>query len=318
VKPSTAPRVNLKRTRWDQVRLVLLAAALAMLFYLVTQIVVALTTTSFFQSVSVTYSVLVALIVYLVAHGFRILRLGLLIGGWRVGLRTIASFHLMTAAVSAIFPLKLGEVYRVVELSSLAGSFVRAVLIVWWERVFDVAAIVVILTFAFVTTSPDAHAPFYAIIIASGAFILLTTVIFFVVPDNFRRLSLLIIRRYDSPRSVGLLRVLHAARVAIQEAPTLVRKKLPSLITLTALIWICEMTCFALLLPALTAYVSAAAEHLISFLSTITLGETLLTALHDEPSKTLLYFVATQGPLAVLGLGAGLAYAARRLKRGAA
>jgi hypothetical protein len=317
VRPSAAPHVTSKRTRWDQVRLVLLAAALAVLFFLVAQIAIALTATPFLQSVSVTYSVLLALIVYLAAHGFRILRLGMLVGGWRVGLRTIASFHLMTAAVSAIFPLKLGEVYRVVELTSLAGSFVRSVLIVWWERVFDVGAIVVILIFAFATTPAEEHAPFYAIIIAAGAFILMTTVIFFVAPDNFRRLSLLIIRRYDSPRSVGILRVLHAARAAIQDAPALVRKKLPSLITLTALIWVCEVTCFALLLPALTVSISAAAESLISFLSTITLGQTLLTALNEEPADSLLYVAATQVPLAVLGLVAGLAYAARRMKRDA-
>jgi hypothetical protein len=306
-----------KRARWDVVRLVLLGAALATLCYFVAQIIVALTTTRFLQSMSITYSVAAALIVYLVGHGFRILRLGMLIGGWRVGLRTIASFHLMTAAVSAIFPLKLGEVYRVVELSSLAGSFVRAVLIVWWERVFDVAAIVMILIFAFATTAHEAHAPFYAIIIASGAFILVTAIIFFVVPDNFRRLSLFIIRRHDSPNSVWILQALHAARGAIQEAPTLVRKKLPSLITLTALIWACEMICFALLLPTLIVSISAAAEHLISFLSAITLGQTLLTALNEDPTEPLLYFAATQFPLAVIGLGAGLAYASRRMKRDA-
>lgn len=315
---SASPGVIRKRTRWDQVRLVLLVAALAMLSFVVAQIVVTLSTTPFLQSVPITYSVLIALIVYLAAHGFRILRLGMLIGGWRVGLRTIASFHLMTAAVSAIFPMKLGEVYRVAELSGLAGSFVRSVLIVWWERVLDVSAIVIILTFAIATTSPDEHAQFYAIIMASGAFILLTTIIFFVAPDNFRRLSLFIIRRHDSPRSVGVLQVLHAARGAIQEAPTLVQNKLPTLITLTALIWVCEMVCFALLIPALSVSVSATAEYLVSFLSTITLGQTLLTALNAEPAESMLYFAATQVPLAVIGLGAGLAYAAQKMKRGAA
>ncbi len=306
-----------KITRWERVRLALLMAALAMLVYLMGKIIIVLTTTNFLQSLSLTVSVALALIVYLFAHGFRILRLGMLIGGWRVGLRRIASFHFLTAAVSASFPLKLGEVYRIIELSSLAGSLIRAVLIVWWERVFDVAAIVLILIFAFATTPVDSHPPFYAIITASGAFILGTAVIFFVAPDNFRRLSLLIIRRYDSPRSVGILRVLHAAREAIQTAPYLVRNKLPSLITLTALIWVCEIACFALLLPALTGSISAAAEHLMSFLSAITLGETLLTALNKDPNGSLLYFAATQVPLVIIGLGAGLAYAATRLKRAA-
>jgi hypothetical protein len=153
---------------------------------------------------------------------------------------------------------------------------------------------------------------------AAGAFILGTAVIFFVAPDNFRRLSLLIIRRYDSPRSVALLHALHTARAAIQEAPSLVHSKLPSLITLTALIWACEIICFALLLPAANGVIGAAAEHLVSFLSTITLGETLISALNNENNQSLNYVAATQIPLAVIGLGAGLMYAAIRLKRGPA
>ena len=114
-----------RRSVWERARLGLLVAALAALVAFVFQIVLVLMTTPVLQSVSIGWIAAVALIVYLGAHGFRILRLGMLIGGWRVGLRTIAFFHLMTAGVSAALPLKLGEVYRVVELSSLAGSLDR-------------------------------------------------------------------------------------------------------------------------------------------------------------------------------------------------
>ncbi len=318
MRPGAASPARTRRSLWERTRLGLLIAALAALVYLVFKIVLVLTTTPVLQSFPAGWVVALSLIVYLAAHGFRILRLGMLIGGWRVGLRTIAFFHLMTAGVSAALPLKLGEVYRVVELTSLAGSFTRSVLIVWWERAFDVAVILLILAFAFASTPVSAHAPFYAITMAAGAFILGTAVIFFVAPDNFRRLSLLIIRRYDSPRSVALLHALHTARAAIQEAPSLVHNKLPSLITLTALIWACEIVCFALLLPAANGVIGAAAEHLVSFLSTITLGETLISALNNENNQSLNYVAATQIPLAVIGLGAGLMYAAIRLKRGPA
>ncbi|MFN4184207.1 MAG: hypothetical protein ACK4M6_05425 [Hyphomonas sp.] len=316
MSPASTSSVRLRRSVWERIRLALMVVALAALTYLVAQIIFAMTSGAFSRTSENIWGIAFAMFIYLGAHGFRILRLGMLIGGWRVGLRTIASFHLMTAAVGYTAPLKLGELYRVIELTSLAGSFVRAVLIVWWERAFDVAVILMILAFAFATTPANAHTPFYAIAAAAGAFMLGTAVAFFVVPDNFRRLSLLIIRRYDSPRSVALLRVLHTARDAIQEAPGLVANKLPSLITLTALIWACEITCFAILLPAVSGSIGAAAEHLMSFLSTITLGETLLSTLDSEKGEALNYFAATQVPLALLGLGAGLVYAAMRWKRG--
>lgn len=306
-----------QRTVWERISLVIMIAALGALAYLVGRIVLAWSAGEFTRTGTGGWSLALAVTIYLAGHGFRILRLGMLIGGWRVGLRVIATFHLMTAAVSFTAPLKLGELYRVVELSNLVGGFMRAVLIAWWERAFDVAFILLILALAFATTPASAHTPFYAIAAAAGMFILATAVAFFVVPDNFRRLSLLIIRRYDSPRSVALLHILHSGRAAIQEAPGLVKNKLPSLITLTALIWACEIACFALIFPSVAGTIGAAAESLLTFLSEITMGETLLSVLTDGTQKSLNYFAGTQVPLAIIGLGAGVVYATMRWRRNA-
>ncbi len=316
---AAAPAARLRRRLWDRVSLLLTIAALATLIYLVVRIVTALAAGDFALSSAPVGAggLALAAFVYLSAHGFRILRLGLLIGGWRVGLRAIASFHLMTSAVRYAAPLNVGEVYRVLELSNLVGGLVRAVLIAWWERVFDIAVILTLLLLTFTLQPTEAHEALYGIAAVAGIFILGTVVMFFVAPDNFRRLSLLIIRRYDSPRSVPLLRALHVARAAIQEAPAMVANKLPSLITLTALIWACEVTCFAILFPSFADSFGAAVEHLLAFLSAITEGESLLGVLNGERGEALYYFAGTQAPLALIGLGAGVAYVTMRWKRGA-
>lgn len=306
-----------RRTIWHVISLGLMAAALVALALLVARIAGALAAGEFGLAAAPVgaWSIVFAMAIYLAGHGFRILRLGMLIGSWRLGLRAIASFHLMTAAIGLLAPLKLGEIYRVVELGNLTGSFLRAVLVAWWERVFDVAIILAILGLAFATTPIAAHAPFYAVAALAGIFILGTAVTFFVVPDNLRRLSILIIRRYDSPRSVHLLSRLHALREAIQAAPWLVRNKLPSLITLTALVWTCEIVCYVLLFPALSGSVGAALEGLLTFLAAVTRGEILIGVLGAKSGSSLHYFAATQAPLALIGLVAGAAYAAIRWKR---
>ena len=182
---------------------------------------------------------------------------------------------------------------------------------------FDIAVILLLLLVMFTLQPAGAREPFYGIALVAGMFILGTAIAFFVAPDNFRRLSLLIIRRYDSPRSIPLLRALHIAREAIQAAPALVANKISSLITLTALIWTCEIICFAILFPTFTDSFGVAVEHLLVFLSAITEGETLLSALNGDAHEQLYYFAGTQAPLAMIGLGAGLAYLAMRWKRGA-
>lgn len=265
---------------WVIASRVLLAGALAALSYLAVRILLAAAAGGFDamgSQAAAPGNLVLAAIIYLAGHGSRILRLTLLIGGWRVGLRTIVSFHLMTAAVSLAAPLKLGEVYRVAELTNVVGGFARALAIVWWERAFDISVILLILLLALARTSGTIPQEFVAVGALAFGFITLTALTFFVVPDNLRRLSVLIIRRYSSPRTVPALRMIDFIRRTIQEAPRMVRGKVASLVTLTALIWVCEISCFAIVLSGIAP--ATALDSLLNFLSAVTRGETLLGAL---------------------------------------
>jgi hypothetical protein len=302
---------------------VLLVAGVVALAYLALRIVMALATGQFntgAEGAVLSRSLLLAGVIYLSSHALRILRLALLIGGWRVGFRAIAGFHLMTAAVSLVAPLKLGEVYRAVELSNLVGGLIRAVMIVWWERAFDISLIFLILLLALARSSGAVPDEFSGVVAISVAFIAVTALIFFVLPDNLRRASVLIIRRYDDKRTVPVLRVIDAVRRAINEAPQLVHAKVAALATLTALIWICEIACFAIVLSALGGTLASAPDALLSFLSAITRGQTLLSALDGHPAGILsagllAYLAATQVPLALIGLGAAVVYVAKQIQR---
>jgi hypothetical protein len=302
----------------DRIGWVLLACALIALGYLTIRVSLGIASGTFGILSSGVATFLLAAALYLASHAFRVLRIALLIGSWQVGLRTVASFHFFTSGVSLAFPLKLGEIYRVIELSYLVGSAVRALMIVWWERAFDVVAILIILLFGIVTAGDGPHPQYYAIAAIASVFVIGTLLVFLVLPDNLRRLSVLIIRRHDSPRSVPLLRGLSVARQAIQEAPALVRNKIASLLTLTALIWALEIACFVVLAPAIVDSVGAALDGILTFLSALTQGETILSDLDGNASAlgawTLRYLSATQVPLVIIGFGSGLIYATSRLK----
>jgi hypothetical protein len=310
------------RNAWGLANRILLAGALAVLVYLVAKILFAAAGGQFdaLGRKTLPWGLALAAVVYLVGHGLRILRLAFLIGGWRVGFRVIGSFHLMTAAVSLTAPLKLGEIYRVVELSNIVGSFVRAVVIVWWERAFDVSVIFLILVVALTNASKAATPEFSGVAGLAAIFITVTAVAFFVVPDNLRRLSVFIIRRYDSPHTVPMLRVMDLIRRAVQEAPRIVRGKVASIATLTALIWTCEIACFAIVLAMLGGTPESALDALLGFLSAITRGETLLGVLDGGEAATmgggrvLAYLAATQVPLAFLGLAAAIYYIGRQMR----
>lgn len=250
---------------------------------------------------------------YLVGHAFRSLRLALLIGGWRIGLRQIVSFHFFTAAVSLAVPLKLGEVYRVTELSYLMGDLIRAIETIWWERIFDVLAIIIILVVVSLSTSGADGKQFFDVAVLAFAFVFVTVLTFFVLPDNLRRLSVLIIRRYESRRSVSLLQGLDRLRRAIIGAPKLVRGKVVSLLVLTALTWTCELICFALVLTAVGEPSSSAPDALLGFLSVITRGYTVFAGFQSGTAKGVLtYLTVTQFPLIFFGTVCAGYYAFRQ------
>lgn len=312
----TPSGVHSKRSARDIGRIVgrvLLLAAFAALAVLAGRILLAAVRGEIAQSLAGRDVVLLALaaVFYLTGHVVRVLRLALLVGQTGVGVRMLASFHFMTSAASLLTPFKLGDIYRVLELSNLAGGFVRAIVIGWWERIFDAAAIALILALAL--RNGDATVGYSMLEVFMVAVLVITAVIFLVLPDNFRRLSVYIIRRSDSPRSVTVLRLLDLARSAILEAPRLVSSKVASLATLTTVIWACEATCFALVLPRFDASLDEALEALLGFLSAVIEGESLAVALGAAGDMAIdpnlfAYIVATQVPLALIGLAAGLHY----------
>lgn len=306
-----------RRSAWETARKILLAAGLAALAYLLTCIVLSawegkLATQG--QS-SPWWALALAGLVYLGSHMLRILRLALLVGAWRVGLRTLGSFHLMTAAVSLVAPLKLGEVYRILELGNIVGGHVRAAVIVWWERTFDAAAILSLIVAVLLFGSGSTTVRTYGVGLLALTFVAITVVVVTLAPDNLRRLSVFIIRRYEASRTVPLLHIIDLVRRSIEEAPRVVRSKVATLTTLTALIWAAEATCFAIVLPELRGTLDMALSALLVFLSAITAGETLLSVLAVDreliDGNLLSYFSATQIPLAFVGFLALLHYALR-------
>jgi hypothetical protein len=158
---------------------------------------------------------------------------------------------------------------------------------------------------------------FTAVIALAIVFIFLTALVFFVLPDNLRRLSVLIIRRYGDPATIPVLRILDATRRGILEAPRMVQGRVATVATLSGLIWLCEIGCFVELFPNIS--LGSALDSLLSFLSALTRGETLLGALDNGHAVTfgensLAYLAATQIPLVFFGLVAALSYASHRIQ----
>ncbi len=249
---------------------------------------------------------ILALLVYFASHFARVVRVALIAADTRLSLRRLINLHFFTSAVSLGLPFKLGDAYRALELAGHVGGLTRGIVVVGVERVFDVALILLLIAAAFAfgsALSPDL-APVLA---ASILFVAVTAAALLLLPDNLRRIATYVIRRYDRPWTVRVLRGIANARTVVGSVSRMLKGRYSSLFSLTLVIWTFELLCLGLILNA-AGVDGGPVDALLRFLSSITEGATLLDRSGDwswtlEP--TLMYLAATQIPLAFAGLLAG-------------
>lgn len=251
---------------------------------------------------------MLALLVYLAGHFARIARVALIAADTRLSLRRLINLHFFTSAVSLTLPFKLGDAYRALELSGHVGGLTRGIVIVAVERVFDVAMILLLIALAFAfgsALSPDL-AP---VLGASILFVAVTAAVLLLLQDNLRRIGSYVIRRYDRPWTVPVLRGIANARTVIGSVSRMLKGRYSSLSFLTLVIWAFELLSLGLILNA-AGVEGGSVDALLRFLSSITEGATLLGRSGPGDwswtlAPTLMYLAATQIPLAFAGLLAG-------------
>jgi hypothetical protein len=264
-------------------------------------------------------AVALAGLIYFASHIVRIARLALIASDARLSLRLLTRVHLFTSGVGLALPFKLGDAYRAGELALATGSAVRGISLVYVERLFDVAVILLLLAIAvgFGLADSSAYGP---VLIASLIFVSFTALVLVLVPDNLRRISSYVIRRYDQEWTVVLLRRITEIRGVLANTAAMLNGRYGSLFVLTALIWVLEAMALAVLLGILSPNVEPLGA-VLTFLSSITEGTTLLDRLDPQAVQQLsgamlAYLAATQIPLLLVGFVAGLQLGAGRLTGG--
>jgi len=218
-----------------------------------------------------------AIALYALSHVARLLRLALLVVHPGLRLRRVIQVHLLTTGLGVVLPFKLAELVRIREIGVVTGSLRRGILTVWLERTFD-ACFLLLLIALIAIDAPSSLDALTSFLVLVAAFVGLTVVLITVLPENLRGLMLQIVRRPFGERSVLALRLLRGALATLQEAPALVRGKLPTLLLLSAAIWTLEVLVVAVAIPDVALGLSGVSAAMLSLLSSISSGTTALSA----------------------------------------
>ena len=262
---------------------------------------------------------------YVVSHVLRFLRLALLIHQPSIQLRRVLQVHFLSSGLGVLLPFKLSELVRIRELGVVTGSMRTGLIAVWLERTLD--AVVLALLVAVVAIGvPESLELVTPLLVVVCAFVAATVVLLTVVPANLREIMLHLVRRPFGERSVGALRLLRAALYALQEAPAMLRGRLPSLLLLSAAIWAAEVSVVAVAVSGSGLGATGLSTAVLSLLSSVSSGATAIMASSGDrlaEALTQLGGVADVGiyrlclvlPLAVAGAWAAARYLPWRGRR---
>lgn len=256
---------------------------------------------------------------YLLSQGARALRVATIVADPGLSVRRLAQAHIMGAGASFVLPFKLGEILRLGEIAHVVGSPWRAFMVLWIERVFDAFMMGILLALLWMTA--DGGATLGPIIGALILFVVLTVVVFFVLPENIDGLTLFIVRRYRGPTAARLLGGLDRLHGLIMDGRRMMHRKTQTLGALSVAIWALEAGIVALLLSAVpgAGNIGNTLAGLLTFLSgavsgagIVGGGDALLVGLAGD------YVLVLGLPLLTIGVAGWLAHMVDgRLRQGA-
>jgi hypothetical protein len=135
-----------------------------------------------------------------------------------------------------------------------------------------------------------------------------------------------LVRRPYGERSVPALRLMRGALATLEEAPAMVRGRLPSLLLLTVLIWAAEVAVVSVVIPGIDLGLTGLSTSVLSVLAGVSSGATalmpdsgarLVEALEEigNPARVDLYRACLVAPVLVAGAWAASLYLPWRGRR---
>jgi len=206
---------------------------------------------------------------YMLSQAVRAARLIVIVGDPRVSIKRLACAHLIGAAASFILPFKIGDLLRLNEVAHVLKwpaetGLWRAFSVMWIERVYDAAMVTVFLGLVSLSTASADGATILPIIIALALFVIGTTLVLFILPENLDDLALFIARRYAGGGAIRVLRYISRVHGLISEVRRLLRYKQVTILGLSAAIWGLEAAVAAIIIRS---GIGGSIEILLSFLS---------------------------------------------------
>lgn len=227
---------------------------------------------------------------YLLAHGFRMVRLGLLSLDERSQVLPLISAHSLTAFPSSFLPFKLGEILRLLAFYRVYQGRRKALALWLAERFGDVLVLtaLILCLYIFNVNVPPSVRLVFILFVSAG---LLGLLALFAVAKLFVYLNQHLVLKSSADRGLRVLRAAHAVRQIELDIYGSVQGRLSSFFLLSLLIWALEIASLSLFVHSFAIHDSYLAEQFITGLLASLPGRMEEVGLYQSFSLAILALV---------------------------
>jgi len=243
-----------------------------------------------------------ALLLYLLAHCLRALRIFLLLYDGRLRASETLLTHIHAAGVSMLIPWKLGEIYRIVVFQGLSPTFRRVLMSVWVERIWDTIALLLLLL---IPSLMHSDTPINSeLLLMMLAFLCISAFLFLVLPENINLVKRYLIVRKRSDQALWMLIWVDRIHTLLITAYRLLCYRVATMAWITCGIWTLELGALwlALHVPSTVTPTGGATHLLQAFAQQLSAPVPWMTQSSLLDSLSMTYHLLSISALCLLAL----------------
>ena len=218
--------------------------------------------------------ILIAVILYLLSHTVRVLRLVILNPVTKFNIRDLWREQYKANGVNLLVPFKLGESYRLIYFKKFFGSYSNSFAVLVTERFLDLFTIFVLLSLASYFSGIDIPAIKYLFYI-SIALLSVICIILYIFDELLIILHKIFLHKQTTKLTITAIEISGSLIRAIKKIKSILHNKYISCLFVSVIIWTLEISAFFIFLDLL--------EYQLDLLIFLALAVSFATLLPNAP-----------------------------------
>lgn len=215
------------------------------IFFLVTSILL-INYTGIFEMKFAIWQLLILVLIFLVIHTFKFLKIYLILLEEKIPLRTMAKLYVKTAFVSTVLPYKTGELFKMYTYGNEIKNYAKGIIAVLVDKFFD--ALILCLILVPYGLIMNGRIPKVGLIML--IFFVIALLVYVCFENTYYYLNKFFVLKNQTKKSVLALNILEKAQEIYIKTKEMIRGRYLLLLILTSITWAFEsifiyvMACF--------------------------------------------------------------------------